>query len=141
MRHRVLYIGRWTVDFFFADDSYDIKEVLSFLYDMGFSYNLILRCKDLMEANCLNTGFTCTDSEMMNAVVVIGPASSGKEFIDTLVHEIQHVAASIADNLGVDLHGEIPAYIAGDSARELADLVCSMGCDCCNPPASDSVRK
>lgn len=138
MKHRILYIGRWTVDFFFADDKYDTKEVLSFLYDMGFSYSLILRCKDLMMENRLNTGFTCTDSELMNAVVVIGPSSSGKEFIDTLVHEIQHVAVSIADSIGIDLRSETPAYIAGDAARELTDLICKLGCSCCNPDKSDS---
>lgn len=36
-----------------------------------------------------------------------------------------------AEGLGIDLESETPAYIAGDSARELADVVCNFGCRHC----------
>ena len=68
---------------------------------------------------------------LRKALVVIGPTSSGKEFVDTLTHEIHHVAVAIAKSLGVDLEGETPAYLSGDSARELAGIVCELGCDQC----------
>lgn len=70
-------------------------------------------------------------SEMRKALVVIGPTTSGKEFQDSLIHEIHHLAVAIAKSLGVNLEGETPAYISGDSARELAGIVCELGCDQC----------
>ena len=131
MIHRVLYLGRWIVDFLFAEKEYDIEEVLSMLYEMGASYDVLTMCKDLMQDGGDNTGFTYTDQELFNALVVIGPTSSGAEYIDTLVHEIHHLAVAIASKLNIDLEGETPAYLAGDAARELADIVCRMGCTCC----------
>ena len=132
MIHRVLYLGRWIVDFLFAEKEYDIEEVLSMLYEMGASYDVLTMCKELMQDGGYNTGFTYTDQELFNALVVIGPTSSGAEYIDTLVHEIHHLAVAIASNLNIDLEGETPAYLAGDAARELADIVCRMGCSCCH---------
>lgn len=131
MIHRILYLGRWIVDFLFAEKEYDIEEVLSMLYEMGASYDVLTMCKDLMQDGGYNTGFTYTDQELFNALVVIGPTSSGAEYIDTLVHEIHHLAVAIASKLNIDLEGETPAYLAGDAARELADIVCRMGCTCC----------
>lgn len=62
--------------------------------------------------------------------VVIGPTTSAAQFQNTLVHEIHHLAVAVADSLGVDLEGETPAYLAGDSAMSLADIICRLGCDC-----------
>lgn len=64
--------------------------------------------------------------------MAIGPTTSGAEFQDTLVHEVHHLAVAIAAELGIDLESESPAYIAGDSARALADVVCELGCRHCH---------
>lgn len=42
------------------------------------------------------------------------------------------IGAAIAAELGIDLESESPAYIAGDSARALADVVCELGCRHCH---------
>ena len=81
-----------------------------------------------MDSGYLNTGFTYSNLENHRAVVAVGPVSSGEEFIDTLVHEVHHLAVAIASGLGVDLEGETPAYLSGDSARALADVICRLGC-------------
>ena len=127
MIHRVLFIGRWYVDFRFAEDSYDEEEVLSYLKDMGVSKATVSDVLDLMQVEN-NTGFTVTDPSSFLALVVIGPTTSGEEFINTLVHEVYHLASAIASSLGVNLRGEVPAYIAGDTALSLAELICDMGC-------------
>ncbi len=41
------------------------------------------------------------------------------------------LAVAIASELGIDLESETPAYLAGDSARALAEVVCVLGCDHC----------
>ena len=130
MVHRVLKIGRWVVDFLFATNNYDEDGVLGCLYDAHAPGGVIDRALEIMQDNHMNAGFTYPNPYAYRAVVVIGPTTSGEEFTNTLVHEIHHLAVAIASNLGIDLEGETPAYISGDLALALADVVCSFGCSC-----------
>ena len=129
--HRVLAIGRWVVDFIFATKYYDVEGILSCLYDAGAPRWVMENAGELMSEGKYNTGFTYTNPAIHRAVVVIGPTTSGAEFTDTLVHEIHHLAVAIASELGIDLESETPAYLAGDSARALAEVVCELGCEHC----------
>ena len=130
--HRTLYIGSWAVDFLFGEEGYDRKEVMEYLYDCGASDYALRQAENLMVLCDKNCGFTFANPELHQAVVFIGPTSSGAEFVDTLTHEIHHLAVAIAAELGIDLESETPAYIAGDSARDLADVICQMGCQHCH---------
>ena len=131
MIKRTLTIGRWHVEFYFADHEYDSEELLDRLYYFGASAKSMRRALELMEEGADNTGFTFTNPEDYVAVVAIGPTSSGGEFVNTFVHELIHLAVAIASELGVDLKGEGPSYLAGDSAREFVDVVCHLGCRDC----------
>lgn len=147
MLRRVLRIGRWVVDVIFAPRGYDIDGILACLYDCGASGSVMHKAEDLMLGcemdyasdspdglmyECgLNQGFTFSNSAIERAVVVIGPTTSGAEFLDTVTHEIHHLAVAIAKHLGFDLTSESPAYLSGDTMRELADIVCRLGCDHC----------
>ena len=128
MIHRVLSVGRWTVDFLFAETKYDIEGVISCLRHAEAPRYILDQALDLMEEGNPNTGFTYTNAKYFRAVVCIGPTTSGGEFQDTLVHEIHHLAVAIAKELGVDLESETPAYLAGDTMRAFADVVCQLGC-------------
>ena len=132
MIKRELKIGRWIVTFLFATGDYDVKEISEALYDAGASEMVLRQSEDLIWMCDYNCGFTFANPRKYRAVVVIGPATSGAEFQDTFVHEIHHLAVAIADELGIDLEGEGPAYIAGDAARDLAEVVCELGCTHCN---------
>lgn len=131
MLKRTLKIGRWVVDFLFAVSEYDEEGVLSVLYDMDAPLETMMRANKIMGLG-KNRGFTYANQELRRAAVVIGPASGGKQFQNTVVHELHHLAVAIAKSLGVDLDGEDPAYLSGDSAMEIADIICTLGCRCCN---------
>ena len=128
MIHRVIKVGRWVVDFLFAERKYDIEGIVSCLRHAEAPRRIIDQAVELMEDGSPNTGFTCTNAMVFRAVVCIGPTTSGGEFQNTLVHEIHHLAVAIARELGVDLEGETPAYLAGDTMRAFADVVCQLGC-------------
>ena len=128
MIHRVLKIGRWVVGFLFAERRYDIDGIVSCLRHAEAPGYIIDQALDLMGGGEKNTGFTYSNARVFRAIVCIGPASSGGEFQNTLVHEIHHLAVAIARELGVDLEGETPAYLAGDTMRAFADVVCQLGC-------------
>lgn len=129
MIRRELRIGRWYVEFYFCPDGYDDDEIIDRLYDFGANVKDMRDAMDLMETGKKNTGFTFPNPIEHLALVAIGPTTSPAEFQDSLVHEIHHLAVAIAADLGIDLDGEGPAYLAGDSARELADVVCRLGCN------------
>ena len=128
MIHRVISIGRWVVDFLFATDDYDIDGVLGCLYDVGASDSVMNRAEDLMRSCEYNCGLTYTNGYTRRAIVLIGPTTSGDEFINSLVHEVRHLSDAIAEGLGVPLNSERPAYISGDTVRSLAGIICRLGC-------------
>ena len=132
MEYRYLSIGRWDVDFIFATDGYDIDEIKKALYDASANEIDIDDAVSLMRKGDMNTGFTYANPNDKYALIVIGPTTSGRQFLNTLVHEIHHLSVAIADSLGVTLTGETPAYISGDAAMELADLICRLGCRGCD---------
>ena len=129
---RTLKIGRWIVDFIFCVEHFDIDGILSCVYDCGASERVMQQAEELMLSCKYNCGFTFANPDEYRAVVVISPTTSGEEFQDTLVHEIHHLAVAIAAELGIDLESETPAYIAGDAARALAEVVCELGCSHCH---------
>ena len=132
MMMQALKVGRWHVEFFFAQDGYDIDALQDRLYDFGASVAIMRQAWGLMESGGNNTGFTFTNPVERLAIVAIGPTTSGAEFLDTLVHEVHHLAVAIASELGIDLESESPAYLSGDSARDLADVICRLGCSACH---------
>lgn len=132
MVEKELNIGRWHVWFMFASEDYDDELVLTRLYDADASYHILMDVNKHMDKGAMNTGFTYTNSDLMEAVVVIGPSSSGSEFVNTFTHELYHLAAAIANSLGASLDGERPAYLIGDMAYDLIKFVCEMGCDKCH---------
>ena len=128
MIHRKLQIGRWAVDFLLADEAYDKEQGFAYLTRADAPEWVLDRAERIMTKEAFNTGFTYTNPEIFRAVVVIGPASSGSEFVNTLVHETYHLAAAIANNLGYDLSGEYAAYLTGDTVQEFAELICHWLC-------------
>ena len=131
MIRRELKIGRWEIEFYFADDSYDIDTLLDRMFDFGAPAGTMRGAMELMERGDMNTGFTFANPYERVALVAVGPTSNGKQFINTLVHELYHVAVAVSESLGIDLDAETPAYIVGDSALELIDVICQMGCRSC----------
>ena len=131
MIHRVLQIGRWTVDFLFAETKYDVEGVVGCLRYYLAPDLVIDEAVSLMEEGGMNTGFFFNNPEIFKALLVVGPTSSGAEFLNTITHEIHHLAVAVASQLGVELNSESPAYLAGDSAMALAEVVCELGCEHC----------
>ena len=84
-----------------------------------------------MREGILNEGFTFANPAMKEAVVVIGPTTSGKQFQNSMAHEIDHLSDNIAEWYGVKNHPEGTSYLTGDTTMALADIICRLGCDRC----------
>lgn len=131
MIRRNLRIGRWLVYFFFVTERYDIDTIMSYLETFDCPPEDMARAENIMKQGKLNKAFTYTNPYLRRAIMVIGPTSSGAEFQDSLSHEIRHLADKIALSIGIRLDAEEPAYMTGDTVRELAAVVCELGCDRC----------
>lgn len=131
MIRRALKIGRWYVEFYFCPDGYDEDELIDRLYDFGAGPDDMRTAIQVIESGKPNTGLFFPNAVEHLALLAVGPTTGPEEFQDTLVHEIHHLAVAIASELGIDLEDEGPAYLAGDSARALADIVCRLGCTRC----------
>lgn len=138
MIHRVLKIDRWVVDFLFAGEKYDIEGVLGCLYDAGAPGSVMDEAENLMRSCNYDCGFTYSrqyrffNAKRHRAVVLIGPTSSGAELLDSFTHELYHLTVTVASEQDVKLRSEEPAYLCGDTARELADIIYELGCPHCN---------
>lgn len=77
-----------------------------------------------------NTGFTCTDADMGESVIIISEVSSLLEFIDTLFHEISHLTIHLYRIYGMGteedycyLNGYIGKTICGKLFESLSEIV------------------
>ena len=129
--HRIIYIGHWRCDFYFAGGDFDADSVMECLEDMEAPDEVLFASWEKMKRGLPNGGFTYSSAPMMRSCIFIGPTTSGAEFLDSFTHELRHLADDIATFLGIDLRGEDVAYMTGDTTRDLAEVVCRLGCPSC----------
>lgn len=129
--HRLIYIGRWRVDFYFGVGDFDPSSVMECLEDMGAPDWVLESSWFKMQPGIMNEGFSWPDPRLLRSCIFIGPTTGGSEFLDSFTHELRHLADDIATHLGIDLRGEEVAYITGDTTRDLAEVVYRLGCPTC----------
>lgn len=121
----------WHVDFFFSITHYEQQPILEVLSNLRASSSVIERIAQKMTDDKVNTGFTYSNAALRSSVVVIGKSSSGAQFLNSFCHELRHLTDDIALEEGMQISGEEPAYLTGDIALLLSDIVCHFTCDRC----------
>ena len=130
MQHRHLNIDSWQVECYFALTGYR-NEIIEALRWCGAPDGVITRVQDNMRRNSLDTGFTFSAPHNRRSVMVIGLTSSSAEFVNSFCHELRHLTDDMARERGMALCGEEVAYLCGDIALRLADIVSQLACDHC----------
>jgi len=136
MIHRALRVRDWTVDFLFVNRRNDPDGVLAVLQSYGAPAVLLEQAEDLMDAGP-NCGFTFSNSDRRLCLSWIGPQTEGKEWVNTTVHEIVHVAIAVSADAGIDPYTETFAYLVGDITEQISDLLCLLSCDYCREEKID----
>ena len=136
MIHRALRVRGWTVDFLFAHRRNDPEGVLAVMRSFGAPESLLAQAEDLMGAGP-NCGFTFSNSDRRLCLSWIGPQTEGREWVNTIVHEIVHVAIAVAVEDGIDPHTETFAYLVGEITEQVSDLICLLSCDRCRERKND----
>lgn len=141
MIHRALRVRGWTCDFFFALGRNDAEAVMACLFDYGAPDEIAIRAFEIMETGLDDCGFTFSNSDRRRTLSWIGPQSEGKQWINTAVHEIIHVAMAVAQAEDIDPFSEEFAYLCGDVTQEIADILCELACDRCREEILEESKK
>ena len=83
-------------------------------------------------AGNLNEGFTFSEPSLRRTVSATGRSTTGPQMLNTIVHEIVHIAQHISQEEGIDPLSEDMAYLCGDIANTVSDIVCELACPHCN---------
>lgn len=129
---RQLRLRRWDFEFFFSFDTYDKERILDALFWADAPSSLVSKVSENIDAGRLNEGFCYSNPRLRRTVLGTGIASSGPEVLDSMIHEIIHICQHIAWEDGMDPLSEGFAYLGGDIAREVSDIVCELSCPHCN---------
>lgn len=132
MISRKVRIPGWTILFLFSFDRYDMESIHDALVWAEAPDSIIDNVSENVYAGNLNEGFTFSEPSLRRTVFATSKATSGPEMLNTIVHEIVHIAQHISQENGIDPLSEEMAYLCGDIASSVSDIVCSLSCPHCN---------
>lgn len=141
MIQRNISINDWEAEIYFCVTHYEESVLEEALRRIGAPMGVIVRMRQIARDDEFNTGFTYSSPRLRRSVVVIGKTIKPEEFLDTTVHEVRHLADDVANADGISLSGEDVAYIEGDIARSIFDIIGRFVCPCCNKNKTKKYRK
>lgn len=110
-KHYIDIEGAWAFILAYNIGLSDLDEIASWLEALGSDEESI--SKACRVALGTNSGFTFSNESLRMSVMVISNASSVEQWLDTLVHEIDHLQGAICRYYDVELDTEEAAYLQG----------------------------
>lgn len=125
MKRQVIHIPEyeWTAYVYYDTTQYNTDEILNKLYSLGCSEKGILRTRKQLLGGGYNNGFTYSNRSLKQSVVSLGRASEFAQFLNSFVHELQHLSTHIAQANGINLDGEEICYLSGWIAQEMYPIL------------------
>lgn len=133
MIRQEIYIDRyrWRVHCYYAVDTYYADEITERLIDVGCKGEFLSRAVSNLRSGRLNHGLCFSNPDMGESVMVIGLTSSADEFMNSLMHEVRHLANQICTACDISLQSEESCYLSGNIAREIYPHVHRLLCEHC----------
>ena len=116
--------GYWNITVVYDVEPSDLSEVARLMHRVGASQKMIDEATDNLSG--WNAGYTLTAMNMCESIVCIGRATSLREFLNTVIHEIDHVQAHVAEYYGVRLGSEQAAYMQGYIGGRLLEYIIKL---------------
>lgn len=116
MVRQEIYIRKydWRVTVFYAVTRYHTEDIMDELYNINCDGKHAKSAYENLRLGRINTGLTYSNYLLRSTVMVIAMASSGGEFVNSLAHEVHHLAVHISKVYGIDLYGEEVCYLSGN---------------------------
>lgn len=131
MIRRTIFLEKygWLADIYFDYECKYSDNLIYKLENMGISdERLDIAYADLNSCKN-NIGLTYSSFVEKKTIIVIGKATSPKEFLKTFTHEIGHMSTHICQYYYIDPYGEEIHYITQDIIDESWDVVKEFLCD------------
>ena len=124
-------IRHWEILFLFSFDTADMESIYDALVWAEAPDSVFHEVSENVSSGRLNEGFTFSNPSLRRSVLAAGKAASGPEMLNTIVHEIVHVAQHISEEDGLDTRDERFAYLCGDISSSVCRTVCTLSCPRC----------
>jgi hypothetical protein len=104
--------GYWQVIVYYSLD-YDLFfPIVRELEEIGFSDKDIMKLYSELKYGRAKA-VTCSSLEHKVSIVLFGEHQTKKDFINSIVHEAEHIKQAMLDAYGIEDKGEPPAYTIG----------------------------
>ena len=113
--------GYWNVTVVYDVCPSDLSEVAGLMRRVGASQKMIDEATENLSG--WNAGYTLTAFGWEESIVFIGRATSLREFLNTVDHEVDHVQTHVAEYYGVELGTEQAAYLQGYIGGRLLEFI------------------
>lgn len=110
---------KWDLIVFYNTDINNLEYIINTLKEIGISKrDLNLAYKNIISGK-INTGFIYTNFDKRKTLITIGKTNSKEEFINTVVHEANHLQSHIASYYDLNEKGEEVSYLIGDIVKQM----------------------
>lgn len=124
-KHYINIVGKWAFVFAYDIDEKDLGEVGEWLEALGASPREIFRAQHVLTR--LNTGLTYSNTSLRMSVMCIGHAENEVQWLDTIVHEIDHLKNAIINYYDVESDSEEAAYLQGFIMKKIMNKLKTDG--------------
>ena len=133
MIRQVAYLPEfdWVIKAYFSVSSYWVNEIMAELAFAGANEEQMWKSYDSLISGNLDEGICFSGADTRTSILVVAKTSSAAEFYNSTTHEFCHLAAQIAQIIGVNPAGEEVAYMVGEMARDFYPSIKHLLCDCC----------
>lgn len=117
----------WDVVIYYTVDEKQKTEIITELKEMNPEEETFKKLERNLMAAELDTGFIYSSFYKQRSLIVIHKASSVGEFVNTFVHEKNHLEMHICEALDINPYSEEAAVLSGELAMQmLEDALCNI---------------
>lgn len=133
MIRQVAYLPEydWVIKAYFSVSSYWTGEIMAELAFAGADEEQMWKSYYSLSSGNLDEGICFSGADTRTSILVVAKTSSAAEFYNSTTHEFCHLAAQIAQIVGVNPAGEEVAYMVGEMARDFYPSIKHLLCECC----------
>lgn len=107
----------WKITIFYAVHGYYVEDIMDELKRIGIRGKKLAKAEENLSSGEINSGLTYVNNG--EAVCVIGIASNAAQYMDSIIHEVMHLAKFIGKAEGLDPYGEEVCYMGGEIGRKM----------------------
>ena len=117
--------GHWGVLVLYDYDLLDFDDLWAVMRSLGMSNKAARKALRVLSND--NTGMAVSSDELRMSAMFISKTTSTGEFLNSLIHETAHIAASIVEYYGKPCDGEDFAYLSGYIAQKILENMAEIG--------------